>query len=88
MISLGLTKGASATDTAIQKKICKSGVKTLIISNEEMSDIMETVKSLKDAGLLIQGVSKTIKNEAKEQKGFLSMLLGTLGGTLLANLFS
>ena len=88
MISLGLTKGASAKDIAIQKKICKSGVKTLIISNEEMSDIMETVKSLKDAGLLIQGVSKTIKNEAKEQKGFLSMLLGTLGGTLLANLFS
>ena len=88
MISLGLTKGASATDIAIQKKICKSGVKTLIISNEEMSDIMETVKSLKDAGLLIQGVSKTTKNEAKEQKGFLSMLLGTLGGTLLANLFS
>ena len=59
-----------------------------IVSNEEMNDTMETVKSLKDAGLLIQGFSKTIKNEAKEQKGFLCMLLGTLGATLLANLFS
>ena len=72
MISLGLTKGASATDIAIQKKICKSGVKTLIISNEEMSDIMETVKSLKDAGLLIQGVSKQLKMKQKNKKVFLA----------------
>ena len=51
---------------------------TLIISNEEMNDIMKIVKSLEDSGLLIKGVSETIKNDAKEQKGgFLSMLLGT-----------
>ena len=55
-----------------------SGFITLIISNEEMDDIMKIVKSLEDSGLLIKGVSETIKNDAKEQKrGFLSMLLGT-----------
>ena len=43
-----------------------------------MNDIMKIVKSLEDSGLLIKGVSGTIKNDAKEQKGgFLSMLLGT-----------
>ena len=41
---------------------------TLIISNEEMNDIMKIVKSLEESGLLIKGVSETIKNEAKEQK--------------------
>ena len=42
---------------------------TLIISNEEINDIMKIVKSLEESGLLIKGVSKTIKSEAKEQKG-------------------
>ena len=41
---------------------------TLIISNEKMSDIMKTVKFLEESGLLIKGVSDTIKNEAKEKK--------------------
>ena len=45
-----------------------SGFKTLIISNEEMDDIMKIVKSLEEPGLLIKGVSEIIKNEAKEQK--------------------
>ena len=45
-----------------------SGFKTLIISNEEMEDIMKIVKSLEEPGLLIKGVSEIIKNEAKEQK--------------------
>ena len=59
---------------------------TLIIFNEEMKDIIKIVKSLKDSGLLIKGVSETIKNEAKEQKGwFLLMLLGTLGASLLGS---
>ena len=59
----------------------------LIISNEEMVGIIKRVKYLEESGLLIKGVSKTIKNEAKEQKGgFLSMLLYTLGATLLGNL--
>ena len=62
---------------------------TLIISNEEMNDIMKMLKSLEESGLLIKGVSEAIKNEAKEQKGgFLSMLLGTLGASLLGNLLT
>ena len=57
-------------------------VTTLIISNEKM-------KSLEELSLLIKGVSETIKNEAKEQKGgFLRMLLGTLGSSLLVNLLA
>ena len=52
----------------------------LIISNDEMGDILKIVTSLEDFGLLLEGVSETIKNEAKEQKGgFLGILLGTLG---------
>ena len=52
-----------------------------------MENIMKIVKSLKDFGLLIKGVSKTIQNKAKEQKcGFVGMLLGTLGVSLLGNL--
>ena len=62
---------------------------TVIISNDEMKDIIKIVKSLKDSGLLLKGVSKTIKNEAKEQKGgFLSMLLGVLGASLLGNILA
>ena len=86
---LGLTAAALATDAAIHKKMFGSGTITLIISNEEMNDIMKIVKSLEDSGLLIKGVSQTIKNEAKEQKGgFLSMLLETLGASLLGNLLT
>ena len=55
----------------------RSGMTTLIVSNEEMNDIMKIVKSPEESGLLIKGISETIKNEVKEQKGeFLSMLLG------------
>ena len=78
LILLGLTAVALATDKAIQKKNFVLGI-TLIISNEEIDDIMKIVKSLEDSGLLIKGVSETIKNEAKEQKGgFRGILLGTL----------
>ena len=53
---------------------------TLMISNDEIGDIIEIVKSLEDSGLLLEEVTKTDQNEIKEQKGgFLSMLLGTLG---------
>ena len=49
-----------------------------------MNDIMKIVQALKDSNILLKGVTKTIKNKTKEQKGeFLSMLLGTLGGSLL-----
>ena len=65
------------------------GTITLIISNEEINDIMKTVKSPKQFGLMIKVVSKTIKNEAKEQKGgFFSVLLGTSGASLLKNLLT
>ena len=60
---------------------------TLIISNDEIEDIIKIVKSLEDSDLLLKGVTKTVQNEVKEQKGgFLSALLGTLGASLLGDL--
>ena len=97
LIPLGLTAAASATDAAIHKKMFGSGTcpsdlanrTTLTTSNEEMNDIMKIVTSLEESGLLIKGVSKTIKNEAKEQKGgFLGIILATLGASLLGNLLT
>ena len=81
LIPLGLTAAASAADAGIHKKILGSGHNntTLIISNDEMDDILKIVKSLEDSGVLLKGVSETIQNEAKEQRGgFLSILLGEL----------
>ena len=64
-----------------------SGFTKLIILNEEINDIMKIVKTLIGSGLLIKGVHETIKNEAKEQKGwFLEILLGTLDASLFWNL--
>ena len=84
---LGIAAAASAIDAGIQKKIHGSGNTTLIISNEEMNDIMKIIQVLESSNILIKGVTKTIRNETKEQKGgFLSMLLGTLGASLLENL--
>ena len=55
--------------------------------NEKMDDIMKIIKSLEESRLFIKGISKTIQNKIKEQRGgFLSMLLGTLGVSLLENL--
>ena len=86
---LWITAAASVIDAGIQKKIHGSGTKTLIISNEEMKDIMKIVQALEDSDILLKGVTKTIKNERKEQKGgFLSTLLGTLGASLLGNLLA
>ena len=52
-----------------------------------MNDIMKIVQALEDSNILLKGVTKTIKNETIEQKGgFLSMLLGTLGASILGNL--
>ena len=54
-----------------------------------MNDFMEIVESLKESRLLIKSVNKTIKNEVRQQKGgFLSMLLGKLGASLLGNLLT
>ena len=90
--SVLITLWLAAADAAIRKKVFGSGrrssylashVTILIISNEEMNDIIKIVKSLEESGLFRKGVSETIKNEAKEQKGgFLRMLLGTLGASL------
>ena len=86
LLPLGWSAGMSAADAAIQKKIYGSGSTALIISNEEMEDIMKIVKSLEESGLLIKGITETIKNETKEQKGgFLPMLLGTLVPSILGN---
>ena len=65
---LGITAAASAIDAGIQKKIHGSGTTTLIISNEEMNDIIKVVQALEDSNILLKGVTKTIKNETKEQK--------------------
>ena len=71
------------------KKIHGSGTTTLIISNEEMNNKMKILQALEDSNILLKGVTKTIKDETKEQKGgFLSMLLGTLGASLLGNLLA
>ena len=86
--TLGLTAGMPAFDGSMQKKIHGSAVK-LIIEQEDMNDIMKIIKALENSGILLKGVSKAIKNETKEQKGgFLSMLLGTLGASLLGNLLT
>ena len=85
----GLTAALSAADAAINKIILGSGTTALIISNDDMKDILKTVKFLGDSGTLLKGVKEKIKNEAKEQKGgFLSMLLGTLGESLLGNMLA
>ena len=91
---LGLTDVMSAIDGSIQKKIHGSGATKgarvkLISEQEDMNDIMKIIKALENSGILLKGVSKAIKNETKEQKGaFLSMLLGTLGVSLLGNLLT
>ena len=58
---LGITAAASAIDAGIQKKIHGSGKTTLIISNEEMNDIMKIVKALEDSNVLLKRVTKTKK---------------------------
>ena len=73
----------------LKKKMLGSGTTTLIISNDEMDDILKIVKTLEDSGILLKGVSETIQHEAKEQRrGFLGMLLGTLGASLFGNVLS
>ena len=97
LIPSELTAAASVTDAAIHKKMFESGTPpsnlakqtTLIILNKEMNYILTILKSLEKCGLLIKDVSKTIQNKAIQQKGgFLSMLLGTLGASLLRNMLT
>ena len=67
LMPLGLAAVASATNAAVHKKMFGSGF-TTIIFNEEINDVMKIVKSLEESGLLIKGISKTIKNGEKEHK--------------------
>ena len=72
---LELAAATSATHATVHKERFRSGMSTLIISNEEVNDIMKIVKSLEESGLFINDVSETIKNEAKKHKGgFIGML--------------
>ena len=88
IIPLGLTVAATAADARINTKILGSGHNhpsstTLIISNDEIEDVIKIVKSLKDSSLLLKWVTETVQSEVKEEKGgFLGMLLGTLGASL------
>ena len=89
LIPLRLTAAASAADAGIHKKILGSGHNTtLIISNDKMEDILKIFKSLEDSGLLLKAVSETFENEAKNKGGFLSMLLSTLGASLLEDMLA
>ena len=99
LILLGLTAAAAAADAGIPRKFLGSSKHpldlalpnntTIIISNDEMEDILKIVKSLEDSGILLKRVSETIKNESKEQRGgFLSMLVGTLAANLLGNVLA
>ena len=88
LVPLGLTAAMSAIDGSIQKKIHGLGVK-LMIEQEDMNDIMKIIEALENSGILLKGVTKTIENETKGQRGgFLGMLLGTLGVSLLGNLLT
>ena len=69
LIPLQLTAAVSATEAAIHMKMFGSGMTTMIISNEEINNIMKIIMSLEESGLLIKGVREAIRNEAKEQKG-------------------
>ena len=90
LIPLGLTAAALAADGGIHKKILgPANMITLIISNDEIEDIIKIVSSFEDSGLLLRRVIETVQNGLKEQnEGFLSMLLGTLGASLLGNLLT
>ena len=88
-MSLGLIAAALITHAAIRKKMFGSGVTVLIISNEEMNDIMKIVISLEESLSFIKAISEIIKNEKKEVKGASrGMLLDTLGATLLRYLLT
>ena len=89
LIPLGLTVAASAADAGIHKKILGSGNTTLIISNNEMKDIIKVAQELEDSNILLKWITETVENELKEQEwGFISMLLGILGASLIENLLT
>ena len=89
LVQLRLLTAVLATDAAIQNNIFGSNTTALVLSNEDLNDIVAIVKSLEERSLFIKGVSEIIKNEAKEQKGqFLGILLVTLSASLLGNMLA
>ena len=82
---LGITAAASAIDAGIRKKIYGSGTTNLIISNEEINDIIKIIQALEDSNILLKAIKMKQKNK---NGGFLSVLLGTLGASSLGNLRS
>ena len=93
---LGLTAAMSAADAGIQKKIRGYGQSggnlsevTLTISTKDMNDIMQIIQALEERGIIVPGTSQSVVSEIQEQRGgFLGMLLGTLGASLLGNLLT
>ena len=87
---LGFTAVALATDAARNKKVLGSGNHTtLIISNDDLNNLLQVTKSLENSGILLDAITESVKKEVKEKKdGFLSMLLGTLGASLLGDLLT
>ena len=83
-----------ATDTAIQKKMYGDmgnlkNFTTLIISNNDLNDLIKAITALEEHDILLEGTNKSTENEIKKQEGgFLTMLLGTLGASLLENLMT
>ena len=89
LVLIKYLKATSAIGSGIQRKIHSSGTTTLIILNEEMNHIMEIVEALKDSNVLLERVTKTIKNETKKPKGgFSGILFGTLGAILLGSILA
>ena len=87
LLPFKLTAGLLLTGTAVQKKIFESGMKALIISNEEMKHIIKIVKSPEESGLLIKRGGEMIEKEVKEQKViFIPMFIGTLAACVLGNI--
>ena len=89
LASLGLSAAMSTTDASIQKKMYGSGNTISIISNDDLDDLIKIVTALEEHDILLKGTSKIIKNNTKKQEGgFLSMLLGIFGASLIGNLLS
>ena len=83
---------ASAINVAVQREMHRKDVVraregiTLVMSNEDVDDIIKIINSLEKSGVLIDGVSEEVKHEIKKQKGgFLGILLGTLGASMVGN---
>ena len=85
----------SAIDDTIQRKIRGRGVVragkeiTLVTSNEDIDDVIRIIKSLVNSGILLDGVRETVKHEVKKpERGFLGMLLETLGASVFGNILT